>query len=292
VPYQTAGAAALFPPTRENRGSLPDDEDRAGRVVIQSLWIGERLSALERLAIQSFLDHGHPFRLYANGDVAGLPAGAELRDGRTILPETEVFQYRARGSFAAFSNFFRYKLLAEQGGFWVDTDLVCLRPFAFPAGHVFASERVARRDRPDVSRVVTTCVLGAPAGSAAMAAAWLTCQGKDKAALEWGEVGPELAAALVAAHGLEGCVAAPETFCPIGYCDWRALISAEPPALPDSARAVHFWNEMWRLAGQDKDGSYPPDSLYETLKRRHPARTATGSGSATTHGGGTPGGIP
>jgi len=31
------------------------------RPLIQSLWIGDRLSTMERLCITSFLEHGHPF---------------------------------------------------------------------------------------------------------------------------------------------------------------------------------------------------------------------------------------
>src|SRR6187549_1688111 len=31
-----------------------------------------------------------------------------------------------KGSPSAFSNHFRYRLLAEKGGWWIDTDVVCL----------------------------------------------------------------------------------------------------------------------------------------------------------------------
>lgn len=35
---------------------------------------------------------------------------------------------------------FRYKLILERGGWWVDLDTVCLRPFDLDLEHVFASE--------------------------------------------------------------------------------------------------------------------------------------------------------
>ena len=57
------------------------------------LWIGSRLSALERLSIASFLANGHPVHLYAYGPIEGIPAGTTLRDAREILPESEVFTY-------------------------------------------------------------------------------------------------------------------------------------------------------------------------------------------------------
>ena len=37
--------------------------------VIQSLWIGERLSVMEQLSIRSYLDQGHPFHLYVYSPV-------------------------------------------------------------------------------------------------------------------------------------------------------------------------------------------------------------------------------
>ena len=37
--------------------------------IIQSLWIGQRLSDLERLCIRSFLQKGHPFHLYTYNEI-------------------------------------------------------------------------------------------------------------------------------------------------------------------------------------------------------------------------------
>ena len=79
--------------------------------IVQSLWIGTRLSVMEQLAIRSFLDHGHPFHLYTYGDVENVPAGTVVRPGTEILPEQEIFCYQSgygKGSFSAFSNCFRH----------------------------------------------------------------------------------------------------------------------------------------------------------------------------------------
>ena len=43
--------------------------------IIQSFWVGEPLSKLEQLCIQSFLDNGHEFHLYVYDDVQGIPEG-------------------------------------------------------------------------------------------------------------------------------------------------------------------------------------------------------------------------
>src|SRR3982751_587646 len=111
---------------------------------IQMLWIGPRLSAMERLSIASFLAHGHPVRLYTYGDVDAIPAGVDHRDGREVLPAASVFTYAdgfGKGSYAGFANMFRYKLLLDHGGIWCDTDVVCLKPFDFAAQYVIGRER-------------------------------------------------------------------------------------------------------------------------------------------------------
>ena len=110
------------------------------------LWIGSRLSTLERLSIASFLANGHPVHLYAYEAIEGVPHGTTIRDGNEILPAASIFTYPdgfGRGSPAAFANLFRYKLLLEHGGTWADTDMVCVQPLDFLASspYVFASQR-------------------------------------------------------------------------------------------------------------------------------------------------------
>src|SRR5258706_1862824 len=99
--------------------------------IVQGLWIGGSLSTMERLSIKSFLANGHAYHLYAYDDVAGVPPGAVVKDGNQILPSSLIFRCKQNKSFAAFSDFFRYKLLLEKGGWWVDLDVVCLKFFAF-----------------------------------------------------------------------------------------------------------------------------------------------------------------
>jgi hypothetical protein len=84
------------------------------REIIQSLWIGDRLSVMERLCISSFLQNGHEFHLYVYQDTAGVPPGTVLRDGNEILPSERIFTYREHQSYAGFANFFRYKLMLEK----------------------------------------------------------------------------------------------------------------------------------------------------------------------------------
>ena len=248
---------------------------------VQSLWIGAHLSTLEKLSIQSFMDHGHAYHIYAYQDLPGLPAGAVLRDADDILPPSQIFRYRDRKSFAAFSNVFRYKLLLERGGWWADTDVVCLRPLDLADEHVFVSETVEWRGATRPQTVVGSCVMKAPSGSAAMALALSRSLARDRTTLRWGEIGPRLVGEVVEATGLQRFVRPPAAFCPIGYGAWRQLINTPPPPLPSETYTVHFWNEMWRLAAQDKDADYPVGCLFESLKRRHLGRIDTVRGAAS-----------
>lgn len=233
--------------------------------VIQSLWIGPRLSVMERLCVASYLAAGHPFHLYAYEAMENVPEGAEVKNGEEILPASMIFTYRKEKSVSAFSNFFRYKLLLEKGGWWVDTDTVCLKPFDFDAPYVIATE-------PWKRITPTTAVIKAPAGSPAMAHAWDVCQSKDRSALKWGEVGPRLMATLVKKFSLTSYLQPERVFCPFAFDSWHRALEedASLPEIDETTRAVHFWNEMWRRDGRDKDGDYPPNCLYERLKRKFP----------------------
>ena len=116
--------------------------------IVQSLWIGPCLSLMERSCIKSFLDKGHEFHLYVYGETKNIPEGCKILDGNEILPESEIFYYKknstncgkSEGSVSAFSNLFRYKLLFEKGGYWVDMDMVCLKYFDFKDEYIFSSE--------------------------------------------------------------------------------------------------------------------------------------------------------
>jgi mannosyltransferase OCH1-like enzyme len=233
--------------------------------IIQGLWIGSHLSVMEQLSISSFLLNGHDYHLYVYEDVQHIPIGTLVMDASEILPPSRIFQYKHRPSYAGFANFFRYKLLLERGGWWADTDTVCLKPFDFPAEYVFSTE-INHKGR----EVVNAGAIKAPAGSEVMAYAWKVCQRKNPARLAWGETGPRLMAKAVKKCGLDNYKTSHEAFCPIDYEAWRKML--EPGfelSLTERIYAIHLWNEMWRLAGQDKNAQYHPTCLYEKLKQNY-----------------------
>ena len=233
--------------------------------IIQGLWIGKRLSVMEQLSIRSFLAHGHSYHLYTYDDVGGVPPGTVLRDAREILPAERIFRYAAYDTYAGFSNLFRYKLLLDRGGWWADSDTVCLQPFDFDADYVISSE-----NNHVSTDMVNVGVMKAPPGSSLFAYAWETCNAKDPGLLEWGEIGPRLAGAGVAKFGFQSFVEKSAVFCPIDYADWETVLDGERQwSFGPETYAVHLWNELWRRAGRDKDAMYPKQCLYERLKQQY-----------------------
>jgi len=232
--------------------------------IIQGLWIGSELSLMEQLSITSFLLNGHEYHLYIYDEMKNIPAGTIVRDASEILPASRIFQYKHFATYAGFANFFRYKLLLERGGWWADTDTVCLKRFDFPQEHVFATERGDEHD------LVNSGIIKAPVGSQVMAYAWEVCQSKNPEQLVWGETGPRLMGEAVNRFSMENYVKPHIVFCPLGYWEWHKVLEPETGALLDeSSYAIHLWNEKWRASGQDKNAPYHATCLYERLKSRY-----------------------
>lgn len=109
------------------------------------LWIGNKLSPIELLTIHSFLNFGYHFKLWIYEPLQNeLPENLELCDANEIIPRNKIFFYKnksqfgiGKGSVAGFSDIFRYKLLYEYGGWWVDMDITCLKNIDFTEPYFF-----------------------------------------------------------------------------------------------------------------------------------------------------------
>ena len=232
--------------------------------IIQSLWVGPRLSTMERLCISSFLRHGHQFHLYIYDEPEGVPPGTVLMDGNKVLPASRIFLYQGHKTYAGFANFFRYKLLLEKGGWFVDADTVCLRPFDFESGYVFSSEGLNGR------QVANLAALKVPAASPVMEYCWAACEKLDTAELKWSQCGPQLISRAIENCSLQQYVQPPEVFCPVHFSEWKKLLDPAVELLfADATHAIHLWNELWRREGQEKDSGYPKGCIYEELKQRY-----------------------
>ena len=236
--------------------------------IVQSLWIGTSLPPIQRLSIRSFLEHGHEYHLYAFEEIVGVPEGTIVRDASTILSRESIFCYQdgfGRGSYSAFSNLFRYKLIYEQGGWWVDTDVVCLRRFDFDDEFIFAMEREV-----DNTTMAASCVLKSPARSEYLGYCLQVCDAKDKARVTWGEIGPYLLNGAIKRFNLTSHLVPVHVFNPINHFEFTDILKPgfDVSRLADSY-AVHLWNQRWKSQNIDPDDDGHPESLYALLRKRY-----------------------
>jgi hypothetical protein len=96
---------------------------------ISSLWIGKPLSSVHKIGLRSFLHYGHKVKLYVYDMELDVPPGVIKVDANTIVSKSEIFFHY--GKLAAFSDYFRYVMIAKTDEMWVDIDTICLSEYFF-----------------------------------------------------------------------------------------------------------------------------------------------------------------
>lgn len=254
---------------------------------IHMFWHGPALSRLERLCMRSFLANGHRLLLHTYAPPTGVPEGVEIVDAARTLSPSLVFRDKRHNSIAAFADWFRFKVLYEQGGIWADTDVVCLKPLAYEGDEIFGWE--------DHS-TVNVAVLGLPAKHPV--AGWmLECwqhpdrflpydtpknrkhklirrlrPGNSRPYIHWGEFGPRGFTQAARHLGFVQLAQPFWHFYPVHFSNWQTIFDATLDACPgmvEASYALHLWNEMSRRApGFDKNHRFDERSLFERLCTR------------------------
>lgn len=237
--------------------------------LFQSFWFGDSLPKFAVMAMQSFLDHGHDYHLYSYSGLE-LPAGARLLDAGQILPSNRVFHYRqpdgSRGSVSAFSNLFRYEMLRRNGGWWIDTDVVCLS-----------------RDVPQTDtfwgwqdlKWICSAILKVPPGHPLAEQAFHEADsaGTD---ITWGQCGPYMVTRLVRQLGLEDRSCPPEIAYPVYHTEHLLPVTTEghdeAVRRLDGKPFLHLWHEKFRRSNDPRIDNPEPGSFLDTVYRRHAAR--------------------
>lgn len=253
----------------KNQNSLP---------IIQSLWIGGSLSVMEQLCISSFISNGHTFHLYTYGDIKNAPDGVIIKDANEIINSDRIFKYKDRDTYAGFSNIFRYKLVYEKGNYWVDTDVVCLRPFDSTEEYVFTGAKIPKFYNLFSPKFrVGTSVIKTPHSSEIMKYCYELSSSRDSREIKWGEIGPIFFETAVIKFGLQEWVTPHGTFSTVNWPEWGRYISHSVlvswieriKITLYRSRSIHLFNEMWRLNSIDKNERFPQYCIYEQLKNRY-----------------------
>jgi hypothetical protein len=233
----------------------------------QSFWAGGALTPYEMLCLRSFIDHGHTFDLYTFETGLRVPNGVSVRAASEILSPEEFFVYEegiGKGSPAAFSNRFRYELLGRKGGWWVDTDVVCLRSDIPVFAEFFAAED---------ETVVNVAVLFFEPRHPLMS----RCADEARRMgrhIRWGDTGPFLFTRMVTELGFYDRIRPIESCYSVRH--YRASDILRPSCFGDlserttSSLFVHLYNGSLALRGVDKTKAPPAGSMLHAWLTRHP----------------------
>ena len=96
--------------------------------VMQTFWHGDVIGPYQLLCLRSFADRGHQVEVFSYDADLRLPGWIERRDAAEILPRDEVLRPLPDGRVAIHGNLFRYALLYQRGGWWIDPDVLLLQP--------------------------------------------------------------------------------------------------------------------------------------------------------------------
>ena len=235
--------------------------------IIQGLWVNGALNNLQRLCIKSFLSNGHEFHLYTYNNEIEVPLGTTIIDAGEIISEKDIF-LDERGGLSTFADMFRYELLFEKGGWWVDMDIVCLRPFDFKSEYIFGSEYLnfAGNSKP----VTNIGVIKTPPKSDIM----LFC--KDTANKTWKSNYPNIKWAAFGRRvldsfldnneGYKEYIQLPHVFCPLPFFFYYMYYCDIMIDFTEKTYSLHFWNEMTRQIKANMNDVYHPNSLFERYK--------------------------
>jgi hypothetical protein len=244
------------------------------------LWLGPALGRVERACIRSMLRQGHAVALYCYEEPEGVPAGAEVRDAATILPLSAVVRHRS-GSVALFADRFRYTLMQQNAGLWLDCDMYLLAPVPGADGYVMGLEEpgtigAAILRIPSDSPLLRPLLAlfeekdvppWLPARSRAAAHLRRLITGRNGLArMPWGTAGPHALSSLARTHGVYELAAPPEVFYPVHWRDaaWVLDPEARLEAKTGAATvAIHLWNELIK---HDKEKPAPRGSFLARLQ--------------------------
>ena len=236
--------------------------------VANFLWIGEKLSLYETKCIESFVANGFVVNVYSYGNLE-IPKGANLLDGRAILPESEVYAYTHEGkkeSPAAFADVFRYKLLELRAGWWFDADVYCLKNVS-----EWMSLAETRKNSVVIGwekngRVNNAVLFSDNTSFDDAVQSHVKKVGK---VVNWGQLGPELVTNVVKELKLENEMLDEAKFYPIFFSEFEKMLDPNQREYcaekVNNSYCVHLWNEFYNRYTIPKNLPPPENSFLFDL---------------------------
>lgn len=206
---------------------------------------GRPLNLWERSCLRSFVDFGHAIKVFSYDNNPGLPVGVGFADAAEIVPRADydAFLRQAPGAYPQFSDWFRYELLYERGGWWMDTDVLCLSP-TLPNTDFFLARKKGHR--------INNAVMAFTPGHELMAAArdFARASLHKIASKKRVYIGPDLLSRLVQERNLLSATADSSVCYPF---DQERVFDLADPAKIKSVKAtvanspfLHLFQEIFR----------------------------------------------
>lgn len=223
-----------------------------------AFWHGTPLTNYQLACLSSFSSRGYEVNLYSYQKLEDLPSWIVWNDANRIIPSPEISAHL--GSFARFSDKFRYHILDEIDTTWVDVDLALLAESLPSSSYLWGKQS---------SFSLGTALLRYPPNSnlsSRMAAKFDTRNLADKS---WAGTGPVLFTDTVKNLNMWGESLSVRQVYPVHFSDLWMLF--DPKSLTKSRQKIegsftlHLWFEFLRRQGQDFLGKRPPEGSFMAI---------------------------
>ena len=105
-------------------------------IIINGLWVGNKLGVLHKACVESFIRNNHLYLLYTYEEISNLPDNVVIMDANEIIPKELIYKFD--NSYAGFSDLFRNCLLYYKGGWYVDLDIYSLKKYDFKYKKIYS----------------------------------------------------------------------------------------------------------------------------------------------------------
>lgn len=233
---------------------------------INALWVGKALNDIAKCCLFSFIKQGHVVNLYTYDDIDNLPDGIVIKDANVIITEDNIVRHKETGSYALFSDIFRYELLQKTTGIYVDCDVYCIKPLHIPqSGYLFGFED---------DNIINGAVLALPSNCALLedlrnaiknpffVPPWYSKSkqkrlkfkkimgfGRNVADMPWGVIGPDAITYFATKRKVDNLALAIDELYPIHHHRINMLLDNElnlSDITTHRTKAIHLYNEFLR----------------------------------------------
>lgn len=237
--------------------------------IVHALWIGDSLGVISSSCLKSFVMRGHSVYLHTYGKIKDLPEGITVQDANLIIPQDKIIRHRKTGSYALFSDLFRYELLKhlDGKGIYIDCDVYCLKPLRLTeTGYVIGFEddsyiNGAVLALPSDSEVLNLLINAAY--DPLFIPPWFSKKQQKRLRIKrmfgirhkledmpWGVIGPRAITYYVKELGIEEFVQKMDIYYPVHYSKIRGALTDPELSIGDliTSRTLvfHLYNEMLR----------------------------------------------